>query len=255
MPRPDASGRAAARVYAGLTVNGQATPTADRPERLQILVLEHEADVPAALFADWARERGHALRTLAVPELERWPDARAFDVVVSLGSDASVHASPAGWIAREIEFLRSAHDSRVPVLGICFGAQALAKALGGEVSRARRIQLEWATLETRDRELIPPGPWLRWHEDVFTVPPAGRELARAGGTPLAFVQGASVGVQFHPEVDAELADSWLQSWRRRLLEHAVDDGELRRQVELAAPGAPARASDLFDRLARLWRYS
>lgn len=248
-----------------MTVNGQPTPTADRSERLLILVLEHEADVPAALFADWARERGHAVCTLAVPELERWPDARAFDAVVSLGSDASVHASPEEWIAREIEFLRDAHDRGVPVLGICFGAQALAKALGGEVSRARRIQLEWTTLQTRDRELIPPGPWLRWHEDVFTVPPAGRELAwadgtgagadaeAAGATPLAFAQGASVGVQFHPEVDAELAGAWLESWRRRLLEQAVDDGEMRRQVALAAPGARERAGDLFDRIARLWR--
>jgi GMP synthase-like glutamine amidotransferase len=219
---------------------------------MEILVLEHEAEVPAALFADWARERGHALHTLAVPELERWPDPRAFDVVVSLGSDASVHASPERWIAREVEFLRDAHDASVHVLGICFGAQALAKALGGEVSRARRIQLEWTTIETQDRELIPPGPWLRWHEDVFTVPPAGREIARAGGAPLAFVQGTSVGIQFHPEVDERLAEQWIESWQRTLLEHAVDDGTLRRQIQLAAPGAPARARDLFDRIARLW---
>ncbi len=215
-------------------------------------MLEHEPDVPAALFEDWARERGHVLRTLTVPELRLWPDPRAFDVVVSLGSDASVHASPDWWIEREIDFLRSAHEAHVHVLGICFGGQALAKALGGEVSRAQRIQLEWAELETQDGELIPPGPWLRWHEDVFTVPPGGRELARAGGVPLAFVQGRSVGLQFHPEVDAELAGAWIESWQRKLLEHAVDDGTLRRQVQLAAPGAQARALDLFDRIARLW---
>ena len=219
---------------------------------MEILVLVHEPEVPAALFADWARERGHALQTLAVPTLERWPDPRSFDVVVSLGSDASVHASPEEWVAREVAFLRGAHDAGVHVLGICFGAQALAKALGGEVSRAPRIQLEWTTLDTQDRELIPPGPWLRWHEDVFTVPPAGRELARAEGIPLAFVQGTSVGVQFHPEVDAELAGEWIESWQRTLLEHAVDDGTLREQVRLAGPGAPARARDLFDRIARLW---
>lgn len=219
---------------------------------MEILVLEHQSDVPAALFADWARERGHTLHTLAVPELERWPDPRAFNVVVSLGSDASIHASPDAWIARELEFLRNAHDSHVPVLGICFGAQALAKALGGEVSRAQSIQLEWTELDSHDRELIPPGPWLRWHEDVFTVPPGARELASADSVPLAFVQGSSVGVQFHPEVDAELAGAWIESWQRTLLEHALDDGTLRRQVALAAPGAPARASDLFDRIARLW---
>jgi GMP synthase-like glutamine amidotransferase len=194
---------------------------------MEILVLEHEPDVPAALFADWARERGHALETLMVPTLERWPDPRSFDVVVSLGSDASVHASPPAWVAREVEFLRDAHDAGVPVLGICFGAQALAKALGGEVARAPRI----------------------------TGPLGARELARAEGIPLAFVQGTSVGVQFHPEVDARLAEEWIESWQRTLLEHAVDDGTLRDQVRLAAPGAPARARDLFDRIARLWIYS
>ncbi len=218
----------------------------------QILVLEHEREVPAALFADWARGRGHALRVLSVPELTSWPDAGAADVVVSLGSDRSIPASREEWIAREIEFLRAAHDCGVPVLGICFGAQALSKALGGGVSRAPRIGLQWSTLETHERELIPPGPWLRWHEDILTVPPGARELARAEQTPLAFAHGASVGVQFHPEVDADLAHAWIDAWRRKLLEHEINEDALRREVRLAAPGAPARAYDLFDRIARLW---
>ncbi len=130
----------------------------------------------------------------------------------------------------------------MPVLGICFGAQALAKALGGEVSRAPRIALEWTTLETHDRELISPGPWLRWHEDVLTVPPGSRELARAGEVPLAFAHGSSVGVQFHPEVDAALAHAWIEDWRRKLARACGRRGRrCADQVALAAPGAPARA--------------
>jgi len=217
---------------------------------MEILVLEHEAEVPAALFADWARERGHALHTLAVPELERWPDPRAFDVVVSLGSDASVHASPERWIAREVEFLRDAHDASVHVLGICFGAQALAKALGGEVSRARRIQLEWTTIETRDRELIPPGPWLRWHEDVFTLPPGARQLASAGDVPMAFALERSVGVQFHPEADAEIARGWIAAWRRTPgASRAAGLAALEGALEGEREDARRRAFDLFDRIA------
>jgi GMP synthase-like glutamine amidotransferase len=219
----------------------------------EILVLEHEREVPAALFGDWAHERGHALRTVSVPELERWPDPQAYGAVVSLGSDRSVAAARERWIAQEIEFLRRAHDSGVPVLGICFGAQALSSALGGEVSHAARIALDWTTLETHDRELISPGPWLRWHEDVLTVPPGAREVARTGAVTLAFVQGTSVGVQFHPEVDAALAHAWIEESERKLLERAIDQADLRRQVALAAPGAPARARELFDRIAELWR--
>jgi GMP synthase (glutamine-hydrolysing) len=220
---------------------------------MQILVLEHEREVPAALFADWARARGHALRTLSVPELTRWPEPREAELIVSLGSDASVPAGTQEWIAAEIEFLRAAHDAGVPLLGICFGSQALAKALGGEVARAPRIALNWAQLETADRELIAPGPWLRWHEDVLTVPPGARELASADGVPLAFAHGRSVGLQFHPEVDAALAERWIVGFKRTLIERAVDEAQLRREVELATPGAPARAYQLFDRIAPIRR--
>jgi GMP synthase-like glutamine amidotransferase len=220
---------------------------------LEILVLEHEREVPAALFGDWAQARGHTLRTVCAAELTRWPDPRTLDVVVSLGSDRSIAASHESWIADEIEFLRSAHASQVPVLGICFGAQALASALGGVVSHAPQLALDWTTIDTYDSALISPGPWMRWHEDILTVPPGARELARAGDVPLAFVQDSSVGVQFHPEVDAELAHAWIEDSQRRLRERAVDLAALRRQVVLAAPGAPARAHELFDRIACLWR--
>ena len=220
---------------------------------LEILVLEHEREVPAALFGDWAKARGHTLRTVPAASLTRWPDPRALDAVVSLGSDRSIPGSHEPWIAREIEFLRSAHDARVPVLGICFGAQALASALGGVVSHAARLALDWTTLDRHDDAVISRGPWLRWHEDVLTVPPGARELARAGDVPLAFVQDSSVGVQFHPEVDAELAHAWIEDSQRTLRERAVDLAALRSQVALAAPGAPARAHELFDRIAHLWR--
>jgi GMP synthase-like glutamine amidotransferase len=219
---------------------------------MQILVLEHERTVPAALLGDWAYERGHALRTLEVPTLTSWPDPREGDALVTLGSDRSVTDASVPWLAGELELLRAAHDAGVPVLGICFGAQALAKALGGEVRCAPRIALEWSTLDTDEPELVAPGPWLRWHEDVLTVPPGAREIARDGDVPLAFVHGASIGVQFHPETDAALAHAWIDESRRELAERAVDEPELIRQVELAAPGAPARAWELFDRIARLW---
>jgi len=219
---------------------------------MQVLVLEHEPSVPAALLGDWARERGHTLRTLAVPALNSWPDPREADALVSLGSDRSVTDPAVPWLARELELLRDAHNARVPVLGICFGAQALAKALGGEVKRAPQIALEWTTLETDQPELIAPGPWLRWHEDVLTVPPGARELARSGGVPLAFTYGTSIGLQFHPETDAALAHAWIEESQRELAERAIDEATLLRQVALAAPEAPARALQLFDRIAGMW---
>ena len=72
------------------------------------------------------------------PAVAAWPDPREATAVVALGSDHSVHASTDAWLARELEYLGNAHAAGVPVLGICFGAQALAAVLGGTVSRAPR---------------------------------------------------------------------------------------------------------------------
>jgi GMP synthase-like glutamine amidotransferase len=219
---------------------------------MKIIVLEHEPAVPAALLGDWATARGHAVGTLEVPALTRWPGPGDADAFVTLGSDRSVTDPSVPWLERELELLRSAHGAGVPLLGICFGAQALAKALGGEVRRAPQIALDWSTFETDEPELIAPGPWLRWHEDILTVPPGARELARSGEVPLAFAHGRSVGVQFHPETDAALAHAWIEESQRKLAERAIDQPALRREIALAAPGARARALELFDRIAALW---
>jgi GMP synthase-like glutamine amidotransferase len=219
---------------------------------MEILVLEHEREAPAGLLADWAHERGHTLRVLDVPQLDRWPALAGGDAVVSLGSEHSVRRSREPWIASELRYLRAAHEARVPVLGICFGAQALAAALGGAVERAERIAVEWSEPDWREEELIPGGPWLRWHEDVFTVPPGAREIASARGVPMGFLAGRSVAVQFHPEADARIAAGWIASSGRTLVGRGADLARVERALELDADDARRRALELFDRVADCW---
>lgn len=220
--------------------------------RMKILVLEHEPEVPAGLFGTWAAHRGHTLETLSVPGLREWPDPRDCDAVVSLGSDLSVHASPDAWIGREVAFLRDAHRAGVPALGICFGGQALALALGGTVRRAGFAEVQWSAMESSEPQLLPPGPWFRWHEDVFSVPPGAREIARSCAGPLAFVEGPSIGLQFHPEADAAMIHDWIEGARHRMGELSIDEAALLGEVAALGDGAPARADDLFDRIARHW---
>jgi GMP synthase-like glutamine amidotransferase len=101
------------------------------------------------------------------------------------------------------------HDRGLPYLGVCFGAQVLAAALGGTVERAPRPELGWVSIETVAPDLIASGPWFQWHRDRFTVPPGGTALAHNDVGVQAFRIGQSVGVQFHPEVDTLLLRSWL----------------------------------------------
>jgi GMP synthase-like glutamine amidotransferase len=174
-----------------------------------------------------------------------WPDARAATAVVALGSDHSVHASSDPWIAAELEYLRAAHDAGVPVLGICFGAQALARALGGTVSRAAETEVGWIDVVGDDGFA---GPWFTWHEDVFTLPPGAQELARAASGPQAFAVGASVGMQFHPEVTPAIVDEWLAGGR----DVVPDPGPIRDETAALIGSARERAFALFDRIAAGW---
>ncbi|HWX97446.1 MAG TPA: type 1 glutamine amidotransferase [Solirubrobacteraceae bacterium] len=217
---------------------------------MRILILEHEPDSPAGFLVGWARRRGHSLETLQVPRLQAWPDPSESDVIVSLGSDCSAHASVDPWIEREIAFLRECHHAGMPLLGICFGAQALALALGGTVRRADFVEVGWSSTHSSEPELLPSGPWFAWHEDVFSVPPAAREIARSDAGPLAFVSGLSIGLQFHPEVDSRVIRGWINGARDRIAELSIDEDALLGEV---AAGARARAEDLFDRIVRYWK--
>lgn len=222
---------------------------------MRILILEHEPEAPAALLGEWAHARGHEQSVAPVPKLEAWPDPREYEAIVTLGSDSSVHDRPQPWVAPELELLRDAHEKDVPILGICFGGQALSKALGGTVRLAPQPEVRWGGIDTDDPELVMPGPWFSWHADEFTTPPEARLLA---GTPLqttAFASNRSLALQYHPEVDGALASAWVGGGRAQLAEQGIDVAELREQIEARAPGARERAFEQFDRIAAWWSRS
>jgi GMP synthase-like glutamine amidotransferase len=217
---------------------------------VHFLLLQHEAASPPALFGEWSRERGHVCHIVDVPALVDWNQLRDFDAVVSLGSDTSVERGAEPWIAAEIAFLRQAHGRGVPLLGICFGGQALAAALGGSVCRADFLEAGWSTVAAEPP--LTDGPWFRWHEDVFSVPPGARELARSKAGPLAFAIGSSVGLQIHPETTAAVVEGWIEGARQTMVEERIDEARLRSEVAAAAPGARRRAFALFDRVEQHW---
>jgi GMP synthase-like glutamine amidotransferase len=216
-----------------------------------VLIFQHDDDAPAGLFADWARERGFHLTAMRADALDSWPSLDGVAIVVSLAAGASTRGTER-WVREEISFLRTAHAKDVAVLGICFGAQALATALGGKVERKRTMAAEWSRVDVEDENVMTEGPWLRWHEEEFHLPPNARSLARAGGTSLAFVSGKSVGLQFHPEVDARIAEEWIVNSAEKLVRHSIDQAAVAHQIAVGAQGARRRAWDLFDRLSCLW---
>jgi len=116
----------------------------------------------------------------------------------------------------EREWLAEALREQMPVLGICLGAQLLARALGAEVRAGEGAEIGFAPVEIHDPAdpilgaLAPRTTVLHWHGDVFDLPDGAARLASSAKTELqAFRRGNAWGVLFHPEADAALVDAWL----------------------------------------------
>jgi len=174
---------------------------------LPTLILQHDRDAPAGLLGDWLAERGEVV-VARMDRGERPPDPAGFDRLVTLGSERAADDDEVPWQADEQATLRAADRAGVPILGVCFGAQSLARALGGEVRRAARPELGWVTVGTRAPAVVHDGPWLSWHNDELLVPARAAVLAANESGVQAYRAGRHIGVQFHPEVTPEIVAGW-----------------------------------------------
>ena len=177
------------------------------------------------------------------------PDPTTFDAIVPMGAPWSVYddATIGTWVGAEIAFLRAAHDAGVPVLGICFGGQALAAALGGRVVAAGVTRIGWQTIRTERPDLLAAGPWFQWHGDRWELPAdlASTSIAATDDCEQAFLVGSSLGVQFHPELTPSMLAGWLEYGGRELaVQHGVDPDALLARTEREADAAAARARRL-----------
>ena len=174
------------------------------------------------------------------------PGAGTFDLLVVMGSIESVTDDAIPWIGPERRLVARAVDDGLPVLGICFGGQLLAQVLGGTVARASRPEVGWRLLDTVDQSVVPPGPWLDWHEDSFTCPPKAEPLASTEESLHAFVQGPHTGVQFHPEVTLAVVEGWIGDARERSGLADGDVAALRAGFDARGRGPDALSRALFQ---------
>lgn len=142
----------------------------------------------------------------------RVPDPADRDLVVVMGSAHAAYDDSLPWLAPELDFLRRAVEVGTPVLGICFGGQALARALGGTVGRAPEPERGLVDLDTLRPDVLPAGRWMEFHYDAFTLPPGAEELSRNAVALQAFALGPHLGLQFHPEITPDVFATWSESW-------------------------------------------
>ena len=201
-------------------------------------------------------------RFLIVPEANydspnittTFPNFNEYDLLVPMGAPYGAYEDDriGNWLTPELEKLKEAHNEGVPILGICFGGQLMARALGGSVARAPKAEVGWYEIESNDTTLIPTGPWFEYHWDRWTTPKGATEIAKTDGANQAFVMGRTLALQFHPEVDPEVLEAWLamEGGCAEVEAEGVDVEQLRSQTKSIQPASDKRTYDLVDTFLR-----
>ncbi|TGE24873.1 type 1 glutamine amidotransferase [Hymenobacter aquaticus] len=189
---------------------------------MRLHCLQHAAFETPGTILDWAARHGHGWTYTRLYEASpTFPALPAFDWLLILGGAMGVHDEALHpWLPPEKQFIRAAIQAGKVVVGICLGAQLVADALGAAVYRHEALEIGFWPIypptAAPAHPLFPPLPAasltvLHWHGDTFDLPADATLLASSAACARqAFVfDNRVVGLQFHPELTAELLDAML----------------------------------------------
>lgn len=189
---------------------------------MKVLVAIHLASEGPGTLGTFLEAAGVELVPVKLYEGEHLPEtANGFDAVVSMGGPMNVYQEDEyPFLAEETAFLRKVVEADVPVLGICLGAQMIAKAAGAQVALAAAKEVGWCNVSLTDagredtlfRGLPETLDVFQWHEDMFRVPEKGRLLATSDVCEnQALRYRNAFGLQFHLEITDEILKDWFKA--------------------------------------------
>ena len=211
---------------------------------MRVLSIVHEAGPTGGggIFERAVPERGHRLDRWVAADGDAPPGAPTdWEAVMVFGG--AMHPDQDAehpWLAGEAGFLETALAEGVPLLGVCLGAQLIARAAGAWVGPAGEAEVGWYEV-SRDDGADPvlealPGSFhaFQWHYYTFDLPPGAVQLASSAAARQAYRLGDRAwGIQFHAEVSAADAEHWIEDYRS-------DDDAVRIGVEPEALRAETR---------------
>jgi GMP synthase-like glutamine amidotransferase len=225
---------------------------------MRALIIQHDHASPTGPVGRRLEHHGFAITEfLVVPQdsfdkpnvAVVFPNVDDYDLIVPLGAPwgAWDDACIGTWLIPELELIRHAVTANKPVLGICFGGQLVARAMGGSVAPGEHPEIGWTTIFSDDHEIVGNGPWFEFHFDTWQVPPGAREIARNPAASQAFVINKTLAVQFHPELEASSLKGWLDmGGDAKVIADGQDPVVMLAQTVAEDPAAEARTNALID---------
>jgi GMP synthase (glutamine-hydrolysing) len=231
--------------------------------RPKILVFQHVPYEPLGTLDPLLKEAGFRIRYVNFGrDPHQRPSLEKYAALIVLGGPMNAHQIDTyPNLVTEVDVIREAVDSGMSVLGICLGAQLLAKALGGRVSRNEEREIGWYDVQLTEAgradpvisSFAPTQQVFQWHEDGITLPGGVVHLARSAASPVqAFRYGEhAYGFQFHLEVDASLVERWLTVPDNQAMLAAeagrVDPQAIRQETENSIGALQALSRETFSR--------
>jgi GMP synthase-like glutamine amidotransferase len=186
---------------------------------VRVLSVTHGPSVPGGVFDEVVGAVGHELDRWVVPFGGTPQPAGRYDAVMVFGG--SMHPDQDdefAWLEHEEDYLRSVLENGIPAIGVCLGAQMIARAAGAWVAPARAPEIGWHEIELTPEGRADPvlgvlperTDAFQWHSYTFGIPDGGIELARSAVCAQAFRVGSAWGIQFHAEVTLEMVTTWTR---------------------------------------------
>ncbi len=181
-------------------------------------MLQHIACEPPAAYEDELLAWRAQLDRVMVDQGDPLPDWRQFAGIVAMGGPMGARDDQRlPWLVDERRLIADAVAAGTPYWGVCLGAQLLAASLGADVRPGPAPEVgvlpvfatAAAAQDPVGSQLPPRFEALQWHADTFDLPPGAVQLARSDAyEQQAFVTQRAYGLQFHLEIDSELAARW-----------------------------------------------
>lgn len=192
-------------------------------EPRKVFILKHVPNEDAGTILPFLKKKKIPFKTISLYK-EKAPEISPQEVraAVIMGGPMNVYEEAKyPFLKWENAFLKKMFQNKIPCLGICLGAQLLAKALGAKVVKAKAPEVGWDRVvlsrEAKSDLLFSEVPGrdlqvLQWHEDTFGIPKGAVRLAESRGVPnQAFRYKEFIyGLQFHIEVDRAMLKDWFK---------------------------------------------
>jgi GMP synthase-like glutamine amidotransferase len=201
---------------------------------MRVLVIENYVNTPLCLVGQALAEAGAEIDLRVA-----WQDApvpenhTGFDALIVLGGEQdALDDAGSPWLPQVAALTRAFGEADKAVLGVCLGAQIIARGAGADNILGNPIEFGWHYVRPTPAGRSDPviaalgagSPIFHWHSDTFTLPPHATRLAESDMTEIqAFRIGRAVyGIQFHFEADRVLVERWNVEFTDQIADHTPD---------------------------------